>query len=508
MDFKKETQIINYNPHSSTRWSKRRYLLLPAWCYRVVAPRVSSRKINILEKAVLGMCRVGAFTAVEIGEKLDIGTDLAALIVKQLLNKTFINHQGLLTDKGIKILETENLETQESVAGFIFQDVWTGELFPRFMERQEYIDVKYNNDGYPDLVFGTTGKPDYKRAYMPLPVNNIIKKQPSPSEILQAVRKHSKALRYKNSEDRDDDEDAWNFEQVPDLKRISFVEEEPIPVWLSTFIYLPENEFTSTSWNICDPFGLGDSPRLRRKLEIQIKKNSTLKGVQKLIQEMIGEYADESGTNFNDLIQIINEEAELTVEDKLTLDIRKWDGLFDDLVAMERSHIQAKNLDNQKYLADKLDDILIKAQKTIERLFLIIREEYPTNDNWKIISQNDRKHNKSILNGIADKLGFDIPLPNSLLYVKQGKIRSASDYGEGSLRCHLLAALLTARNDSNHPLYLVAQKAPDILIRLNTLAELRDKSGHSTSQQLELSNVSQQISTVYDFVASMLEMNY
>lgn len=508
MDFKKETQIINYNPHSSTRWSKRRYLLLPAWCYRVVAPRVSSRKINILEKAVLGMCHVGAFTAVEIGEKLDIGTDLAALVIKQLSDRGFINRQGLLTDKGFKILETENLETQDLVAGFIFQDVWTGELFPRFMERQEYIDVKYNNDGYPDLVFGTTGKPDYKRAFMPLPVDNTIKKQPSSSEILQAVRKHSKALRYQNSEDRDDDDDAWNFEQVPDLKRISFVEEEPIPIWLSTFIYLPENEFTSTSWNICDPFGLGDSHRLRRKLEIQINKNSNLRGVQKLIQEMTGEYADESGTDFNDFMQIINEEAEFIVEDKLTLDIRKWDSLFDDLVAMERSHIQAKNLDNQKYLFDKLDDILIKAQKTIERLFLIIREEYPTNDNWKIISQNDRKHNKSILNGIADKLGFDIPLPNSLLYVKWGKIKSASDYGEGSLRSHLLTALLTARNDSNHPLYLVAQKAPDMLIKLNTLAELRDKSGHSTNQQLEILEVSQQVSTVYDFVAIILDINY
>lgn len=508
MDFKKETQIINYNPHSSTRWSKRRYLLLPAWCYRVVAPRVSSRKINILEKAVLGMCRVGAFTAVEIGEKLDVGSDLAALIIKQLSDRGFINRQGLLTEKGLNILESENLETQDLVAGFIFQDVWTGELFPRFMERQEYIDVKYNNDGYPDLVFGTTGKPNYQRAFMPLPVDNTIKKQPSSSEILQAVRKHSKALRYQNYEDRDDDDDAWNFEKVPNLKRISFVEEEPIPIWLSTFIYLPENEFTSTSWNICDPFGLGDSPRLRRKLEIQIKKNSTLRAVQKLIQEMIGEYADESGTDFNDFMQIINEEAEFIVEDKLTLDIRKWDSLFDDLVAMERSHIQAKSLDNQKYLIDKLDDILIKAQKTIERLFLIIREEYPTNDNWKIISQNDRKHNKSILNGIADKLGFDIPLPNSLLYVKWGKIKSASDYGVGSLRSHLLTALLTARNDSNHPLYLVAQKAPDMLTRLNTLAELRDKSGHSTSQQLELSEISQQISKVYDFVASMLKINY
>ena len=508
MDFKKETQIINYNPRSSTRWSKRRYLLLPAWCYRVVAPRVSHKNINILEKAVLGMCRVGAFTAVEIKEKLDIGSDLAALIIKQLSDRGFINRQGLLTEKGLKILETENLETQDLLAGFIFQDVWTGELFPRFMERQEYIDVKYNNDGYPDLVFGTTGKPNYQRAYMPLPVDNTIKKQPSSSEILQAVRKHSKALLYQNSEDRNDDDDAWNFEQVPNLKRISFVEEEPIPIWLSTFIYLPENEFTSTSWNICDPFGLGDSPRLRRKLEIQINKNSTLRGVQKLIQEMIGEYADESGTDFNDFMQMINEEAELIVEDKLTLDIRKWDSLFDDLVAMERSHIQAKNLDNQKYLFDKLDDILIKAQKAVEKLFLIVRNKYPTNYNWKIISKNDREYNKSILNGIADKLGFDIPLPNSLLYVKWGKIKSASDYGEGSLRSHLLAALLTARNDSNHPLYLVAQKAPDMLTRLNTLAELRDKSGHSTSQQLELLEVSQQISTVYDFVARMLEINY
>ncbi len=508
MDFKKETQIINYNPRSSTRWSKRRYLLLPAWCYRVVAPKVSTRKINILEKAVLGMCRVGAFTAVEIGEKLDIGSDLAALIIKQLSDRGFINRQGLLTDKGLDILETENLETQDLVAGFIFQDVWTGELFPRFMERQEYIDVKFNHDGYPDLVFGTTGKPNYQRAYMPLPVDNTIKKQPSASEILQAVRKHSKALRYQNSEDREDDEDAWNFEQVPNLKRISFVEEEPIPIWLSTFIYLPENEFTSTSWNICDPFGLGDSPRLRRKLEIQINKNSTLRGLKKLIQEMIGEYVDESGTDFNDFMQMINDEAVSRVEDKLTLDIRKWDDLFDDLVAMERSHIQAKELENQKYLTDKLDDILIKAQKTIERLFLIISNQYPTNDNWKIISKDDRKYNKSILNGITEKLGFDIPLPNSLLYVKQGKIKSASDYGEGSLRSHILAALLTARNDSNHPLYSVAQKAPNMLIRLNTLAELRDKSGHSTSQKLELSEVSQQISTVYDFVASMLIINY
>jgi len=109
---------------------------------------------------------------------------------------------------------------------------------------------------------------------------------------------------------------------------------------------------------------------------------------------------------------------------------------------------------------------------------------------------------------VAEKLGFTTPLPNSLVDVKQGKVKSAADYGEGSLRSYLLAALLTARHDSKHPLQLVAQKVPNILIRLDNLAGLRDKSSHFSKQQLALPEISQQISTVYEFVASILGINY
>lgn len=507
MNFTKETPILYYQPHSSNRWIQREYLLLPAWCYRVVAPKVSSRKVNILEKAVLGMCRVGAFTALEISDKLDIGADLAALIIKQLTDQTFIDNRGVLTERGLEILERETLATEDMIAGFIFQDPWTGELLPRFIERQEYIDVKFNQHGYPDLVLGTVGKPDYRRAYMPLPVENIIKTQPSPQEILQAVRKHSKALRYReNLEDWEDNQDAWTLEQVPYLKRISFVEENPTPVWLSTFVYLPENEFSTTSWNICDPFGLGDSPLLRRKLEIQINKNPTFKGLQALIHEMIGHVGDTS-IKLDDLIQYIHETAELEVESKLTLDIRRWESIFNNLVTMQRAYIEAESLNNLKYLADKLDDVLIKAQKAIESLLLVIREAHPTDASWKILSPNDREHNRNILNGLANKVGLHTPLPISLLNVKLGKIKSTSDYGEGSLRPLLLATLLATRHDTKHPLYLAAARAPDILERLDTLAKLRDQSSHSSSQKLELSQVLLQISTVYEFVSSMLDIN-
>ncbi|MUG96347.1 hypothetical protein F7734_30000 [Scytonema sp. UIC 10036] len=512
MSFKKETSVLLYSDlRSSTHWSKRQYLLFPAWCYRVVAPRIHARKVNILEKAVLGMCQVGAFSAKEIGEKLEIGTDLAALIIQQLSEQNLINNKGFLTEQGLGILEHETLASQDMVAGFIFQDPWTRELFPRFVERQEYAEVNFNQGGYPDLLFGTTGKPDYRRAYMPLPIEDVVKTQPSPQDILQAVRKHEKALRYRTfSEELDGDDDVWTFNQVPNIQRISFVEEEPVPVWLTTFLYLPKNSSSTTSWYICDPFGLGDSPWLRRKLEIQIKKNPSFRGLQKLILEIIDEYKDEEEIDrkFTNLIQQANEEAEMRVEHKLTIEIRRWDRVFNNLVGMERTYIEAQALVDLKNIPDKLDDILVKAQKVVESLFLTIREIYPTAKAWQLLSPQDREHNRNLLNGLANKLGFITPLPSSLVDVKQGKVRFAADSGRGSLRSYILAGLLTARHGSHHPLQLVAQKAPDMLIRLDKLAGMRDRSSHSSNQQLEIPEVLQQISTVYEVVASTLELNY
>jgi hypothetical protein len=512
MSFNKETSVLLYSDlHSSRRWSKRQYLLFPAWCYRVVAPQYHNRQVNILEKAVLGMCRVGTFLAEEIGENLNIGTDLAALIIHQLSAKNFINNKGLLTEQGLEILEQETLGSQDMVAGFIFQDPWTRELLPRFVERQEYAEVKFNQDGYPDLVFGTTGKPDYRRAYMPLPIEDIVKTQPSPQDILQAVSKHQKALRYRySSEELDNDDDVWTFNEVPHIERISFVEEEPAPIWLTTFLYVPENSFSTTSWYVCDPFGLGDSPWLRRKLEIQINKSPSFRRLQKLILEMIDEHNEneELNSRFTDLLKFLNEEARIKVEQKLTIEIRRWENVFNNLVAMERTCREAEALVDSQNIQDKLDDVLVRAQKVVESLFLAIRESYPTDNSWQLLSPQDREHNRNLLNGLANKLGFTTPLPTSLVDVKQGKVKAAADSGRGSLRSYILAALLTARHGSHHPLQLVAQKAPDILIRLDKLAEMRDRSSHSSNQQLEVSEVLQQISTVYEVVASMLELNY
>lgn len=100
------------------------------------------------------------------------------------------------------------------------------------------------------------------------------------------------------------------------------------------------------------------------------------------------------------------------------------------------------------------------------------------------------------------------PLPHPLLSVDCNYIKLAADSGKQSLRPHVLAALLTAINYPEHPLRSLAQKYPSFLQELDELAKLRNQSGHASNQQLNLSDIEQQIDTVYKLVATTLQLSY
>jgi hypothetical protein len=78
----------------------------------------------------------------------------------------------------------------------------------------------------------------------------------------------------------------------------------------------------------------------------------------------------------------------------------------------------------------------------------------------------------------------------------------------------MLAALLASPDNSAHPLRLASQRHPDLLHLLDQLADKRNSyAGHATSQYataqpLELSDITQQIDTVYKLVAATLQLSY
>ena len=57
-EFRPESTPILYyapKPHVDTRPGGRRYILLPVYAYKVLAPRPTERRLNIFQKAVLGL---------------------------------------------------------------------------------------------------------------------------------------------------------------------------------------------------------------------------------------------------------------------------------------------------------------------------------------------------------------------------------------------------------------------------------------------------------------------
>ncbi len=372
--FNKESPVLHFKPrgHVKNPRNEREYILWPAWAYRVVAPEVRDRKINVLEKAVLGLCRAGVTIAQEIAPKIHIHPDLAVHIIIGLQQKGFIGYDGLPTQKGIEVLQEETLEDHKLITGYVFQEPWELSLWPRFVEKLNYADLEFRDNGFPDLVFGSAGKPWYQRAYMQFPETNAAPREPGPAEILRATRQHRRDLRNASSFQQWEEDVLDDVGFVPP-ERISIVDEYPGPVFLTTYLYLPKDS-EDIDWYVCDPFGLGHSPFLRRLIEKQIPQ---ARGLFESIQRLLGRSLHNNFDGYEAMQQELKSQAVLIVERNLTLKIQDYK-IYENLIDMERVRKEAEFIGNS-CSEQKLRLIMIEARRSLETLFMDIKKSYPTN---------------------------------------------------------------------------------------------------------------------------------
>jgi len=345
----------------------------------VVAPEVRDRKINVLEKAVLGLCRAGVTIAPEIALKIHIHPDLAMHIMLGLRQNGFIGYDGLPTQKGIEVLQEETLEDHKLITGHVFQDPWELSLWPRFVEKLDYVDLEFGDNGFPELVFG---KSWYQGAYMQFPERNADPREPGAAEILRKTRQHRRDLRNASSFQQWEEEVLDDVGSAP-LERISIVDECPEPVFLTTYLYLPKDG-GDIDWYVCDPFGLGHSPFLRRLIEKRIdeykeKQSPQYKGLFEAVNRLIGNSLNTDFKDYNKMLEKLKGEAVLTVENNLPSKIRSHKKLYESLIDMEYARKKmGETCSQQEFRA-----IMIEVRRTLETLFGDIKESYPTNGVWK-----------------------------------------------------------------------------------------------------------------------------
>ncbi len=161
--FDKLTPIIDMGPNTlPQRYAQRRWLLWPFWAWPVAVPARRVRGLNLFQHYVLALAARGIRTPADVGSRLDLGTDLAAFIAKQLVDMGFLEGNGAPTHRGQRYLEEQDDHEPEIIPGYVFQDAHTGLLWPRFVPgAPRWVDLAGDKEmgRFARVERGTPGNP-------------------------------------------------------------------------------------------------------------------------------------------------------------------------------------------------------------------------------------------------------------------------------------------------------------------------------------------------------------
>lgn len=479
MSFGPETPLLLYGPRAHANPGGRNdrvWLGWPAWAFRVVAPEFRSRRLNALQKAVLGILRASRLTAAELGERLGIHRELAAFVVADLQGQRRVDEAWKVTQDGIRLLETEAVESAKLVPAWMFRDALNGGLLPFAAPTLEYARTVPDEGGFSVLDLGSTGslwQQSVRRLQTSWKASPDL---PTPTEILKAARQSQRSdkLWQQVGVHKDDDLDEPSVESVQ-LDRLTSIEAEPQPVYLVTFLYTPRGDESDGDWHVCEFFGRGHDPSLRQSVIDAAKSDQNLARLLDRRLFTFTRHGDLGG--FQMAARERDQRAGRLLARVLTIGIENYSAVATPLREMLDAYLEWRDVGDGG--ASRLRrHVLTECRRTLEAVFAYVARSHLIGSVADLLSWEDRALNETTLRSAAKELALN-PLPNALGRVSRGQVRAASDYIYGwRLRPLVAAILLRARGDATHPLARAAKDAPDILERVERVANHGGKAAH------------------------------
>ena len=478
--FGPEIPVLSYGPSAHANPGGRNdrvWMLWPAWAFRVIAPQFRRRPFNALQKAVLGVLRASRFTAVELGERLGIHSELAAFVVNELQTQGRVDDGWAVTKRGVELLDEEREESVDLAPGWVFMDPWNDHPWPFVAPSLEYALTGWDERHRVVLELGTTGRPWQQRVWMQLPSDERQPEAvPDAHQILRAARRHRRLERRRQEIDVSIDEDDIEGVSVAglDLNRIASIEPKPEPVFLVSYLYVPRDG-DDVDWHACEFFGRGSDPALRR-LVVRVAEEH--EGLAQRLDWLLGLTPHGSFGEFRRAVTKREGRARRLLERALTVDVARHEGIAAALVEVLEGWIELHDLGDAAGRRHRRS-VLTSCRGTLERLFGEIRKEWPLKGMADQLSRRYRNMTEAVLRAAADELGLT-ELPNALRSVRHNLIHAVGERDDTwRLRPLVAATLLRARTETNHPLRSAARNAPDLLGRIERVTALAGEAAHA-----------------------------
>lgn len=478
VSFGPETPVLWYAPRAHANpgpRNERVYLLWPAWAHRVLAPEVRRRTLNPLALTVLRLYHAARLTAAEVAVHLGVRWELAAYVTADLQGSGYLDDNWAVTERGRELIDDETEVATKLVPGWVFRDPWSERLWPFVAREWSPAETTINDRGFPVLQLGTTGKPWVQSAHLQRADSRAAPKAPETREILRVAREQQRIdrrLARGGGFAFDDELDTFDPQRL-DLNRIIEIEPDAHPVYLTTFLYVPhDGADQELDWHVCDFFGRENCLELRRQV---IKVAEREPHLAHQVDRVIGRTL--LSKDWDDYLQRQRQrrsKAQVALDVVLSIDVRRHP-IHAALVELLDAWLEWREVD--KHAGEQGDvrkrkAVLLECRTVLEGLFVELRKTHSLKGIWKPVEQHDAVLRKARYLSAAKSVGFS-GLPDALESISKNHIKSVADYDNGHrLRPLLMATILGAARNPDHPLRAAAAAMPELLEKLNAVAEL------------------------------------
>ncbi|GAB2932005.1 hypothetical protein GCM10027280_19640 [Micromonospora polyrhachis] len=434
-----------------------RWIVWPAWQYRVCAPVVEQEELNLFQHAVLQLCQIGVRQSDRIAAALRLHPALVDVVVGELTRFDYLDGIRRPTTAGQEALVTGEVDPQDTQVAYVFQDVFTQTLWPGAEVNPRYADVAWDQGG-PFLHSGSKGRPGPPRRLtaVALPARPV-PQPPDALAILEAVRRRKPRR-------------AGGGRPPRAIRRVSIVDAEPTLVWLSTCLYVGSHGEEET-WQARDPFAGRPSPMLRGFVLARVDHDD---GIRQVLGELTGGPAEKRAVNLYQSDLLVRRDVAARLELEFGLRATDDPELCGLLVAVETAYLRsggghgrAANEHTVTYAARTIELLLRRMVATYQPAGPVLAE---------------LGVNNSLRQQVVVDICHDLSLgsPGRLRALPWHQI-SRAFAGDHVNRNVLLAAAVLGvlRIDVDHPLTSFGPRRPGFADDWDRLGDLRNDGSHA-----------------------------
>ena len=177
-------------PGRTTYQRRHAWLLWPALQYRVVTPLVYEPAVNTFQRAMLGLVRAGQRDLGTMAGLLGLEPEFAELVRDDLRTLRYLDEFGVVTPAGEAALDDGFLDPQRIVVTHVYQDAWTGALWPTAVPAPMLVGARWAEQDWAEVDIGTVGDTANVRA-LAIPAKGELPDAPSADDVVEAVSRGS-----------------------------------------------------------------------------------------------------------------------------------------------------------------------------------------------------------------------------------------------------------------------------------------------------------------------------